>query len=81
LWIVAYVYLAYVFLGLLPPFANLGYFSLPLDAIFLIVLYIFHSYSAWGWNIATKYLVVATVVSYMLEFVGVTPGVPFGRYS
>jgi len=79
-WIVAYAYLAYVFIGQLPDLSSTLLFSLRASSVLLVVLYLFHSYLDFGWKNASKYLAVVFVVSYAVEFLGTKTGIHFGRY-
>jgi putative membrane protein len=80
-WAVAYAYGAYTLLGQLPYVSGIGFFSLTASSVLLIGLYLFHSYLNLGWKDATRFLVIALVLSYAIEFVGTQTGVPFGSYS
>jgi putative membrane protein len=80
-WVVAYVYLAYVFLGQVPSLGETWVFSVTAASTLLIFLCLFHSLVNLGWKAASKYFAVALVVSYAIEFIGTETGVPFGKYS
>jgi len=79
-WAAAYLYLVYVFLGEIPAFANLPVFSLQAVSILLVVMYLVSSVVNWGAATAAKYLVGTFLVSYAVESVGVSTGLPFGHY-
>ncbi len=80
-WALCYAYLAYVFLGEVPGLGNLSIFSVQAISALFAVLFLFSSYVSWGVGTATKYLVGTWLVSYAIEFIGVTTGYPFGHYA
>jgi putative membrane protein len=57
--------------------------SILLDLLpaFLVPLYLLHSFSEMSRRDATLFLFVSFLVSYSFEYLGVTTGFPFGRYS
>ena len=80
-WALSYAYLAYVFLGEVPALDNLPIFSITAASVLLAVLFLFSSYVNWGVAKASKFLVGTWLVSYAIEFIGVTTGYPFGHYA
>ena len=80
-WVPAYVYLAFLFLGEVPALAGNPLFSIELESVLLVVVYLFSSYLSWGASKATKYLVGTWVASYAIESIGLSTGYPFGNYS
>lgn len=79
-WAIAYVYTFYVALGAVPPLKGNVAFSVTAASGLLVLLYLFHSFTDLSLKMAGKFLVIAAVISYLWEFVGVTTGIPFGPY-
>lgn len=79
-WTIAYVYTLYVALSAVPPIKGSVAFSVTAASGLLVLLYLFHSFTNQSLKTAGKFLVIAAVISYLWEFVGVTTGVPFGPY-
>lgn len=80
-WAASYLYLTYLFIGEVPGLSQLGIFSVQIASVLLALLYLGSSYLNWGVATATKYLVLTWVVSYVVEYIGVSTGYPFGNYS
>lgn len=80
-WTIAYIYTLYVALSAIPPLKGNAAFSVTAASGLLVMLYAFHSFTNLSFKTAGKFLVIAAVISYLWEFVGVTTGVPFGPYS
>jgi putative membrane protein len=80
-WALLYAYLAFLFVGEIPAFSGNPLFSIQLESILLVVLYLSSSYLGWGASKATKFLVGTWVTSYAIEFIGLNTGYPFGHYS
>ena len=76
-----YAYLVYVFLGEVPGVGSLSIFSVQAVSALLVLAFLFSSYVSWGAATATKFLVGTWLVSYAIEFVGVSTGYPFGHYA
>jgi uncharacterized membrane protein len=80
-WAIAYIYTLYVALGAIPPLKGTPVFSVPAASGLLVLLYFFHSFTNLSLKNAGKFLVIAAVISYLWEFLGVETGIPFGHYS
>lgn len=80
-WAIAYIYTIYVALGAIPPMKGTSLFSVPAASALLVLLYLFHSFTNLTPKTAAKFFVIAAVVSYLWELVGVETGVPFGPYN
>lgn len=79
-WAIAYIYTLYVALSAVPPIKGSVAFSVTAASGLLVILYLFHSFTNLSLKTAGKFLVIAAVISYIWEFVGVTTGIPFGPY-
>ncbi len=80
-WAIAYIYTIYVAIGAVPPLRGTSAFSITAASALLVLLYIFHSFTNLSLKTASKFLIIAAVISYLWEFVGVETGFPFGPYS
>ena len=79
-WTIAYIYTLYVALSAVPPLKGSVAFSVTAASGLLVLLYLFHSFTNQRVKTAGTFLVIAAVISYLWEFVGVTTGIPFGPY-
>ena len=79
-WAIAYIYTLYVALSAVPPLKGNVAFSVTAASGLLVLLYFFHSFTNQSVKTAGTFLVIAAVISYLWEFVGVTTGIPFGPY-
>lgn len=80
-WVLCFAYLVYVFLGEVPGLEDLSVFSVQAVSALLTVVFLVSSYANWGAAKATKYLVGTCIISYVIEYVGLTTGYPFGHYT
>ncbi|AWS00274.1 carotenoid biosynthesis protein [Metallosphaera hakonensis] len=78
-WIVAYIYIFYLFLATLPQLTNVPGFNLGIPILVLILLYFYHSYVKLKKSSALFFL-IGFVLGYAFEYLGVHTGFPFGRY-
>jgi len=79
-WAIAYIYTLYVALSAIPPLKGNVAFSVTAASGLLVVLYVFHSFTNLNLKTAGMFLIIAAVISYLWEFVGVETGIPFGSY-
>jgi uncharacterized membrane protein len=79
-WAIAYIYTLYVALSAIPPLKGNPAFSVPAASALLVLLYFFHSFTNLSLKTAGKFFVIAAVISYLWEFLGVETGIPFGSY-
>jgi uncharacterized membrane protein len=79
-WALAYIYTLYVALSAVPPLKGNVAFSVSAASGLLVLLYLFHSFTNLSLKTAGKFLVIAAVISYLWEFIGVETGIPFGSY-
>jgi uncharacterized membrane protein len=79
-WAIAYIYTLYVALSAVPPLRGNSAFSVTAASGLLVLLYLFHSFTNLNLKTAGKFLVIAAVISYLWEFIGVETGIPFGSY-
>jgi uncharacterized membrane protein len=80
-WVACYAYIGYLLLSEIPSLSGNPLFSIQANSAILAVLYIVSSFVIWGIGKAGKYLVATFVIAYIIEFIGVTTGAPFGNYS
>ena len=80
-WLLAFVYILYIFLARIPELSTLAIFSAVAAYLFLVFVYLFHSYANLGPRRATLFLLLAYAISFFFEFLGVNTGFPFGRYA
>jgi uncharacterized membrane protein len=79
LWRLSYFFILYLFIAAI--FVKFG-LSILLDILplLLIPLYLVHSFLFMGRRDAFLFLFISCAVSLFFEYVGVTTGLPFGRY-
>jgi uncharacterized membrane protein len=80
IWGFAFSYIVYSFIGDIPALSNYAAFSINVSSLFFIILYLVHSYTNLGAKVATKYLVIATVLGYAFEYLFINTGL-LGKYS
>lgn len=81
MWALSFLFIAYLLLGEAPQLSNLPLFAEENAFILLVVLYLISSFVNWGVVKASKFLLGTWVVSFLMEYVGVKTGYPFGHYS
>lgn len=79
-WLLTYAFIFYLFVGAILVRLKI---SILLDLLpaFLVPLYLLHSFNEMSRRDAIIFLAVSFIVSYSFEYLGVTTGFPFGRYS
>jgi len=80
-WVLSYAFLAYVFLSEVPQLSGLSVFSVQAAFVLLVVLYLASSFVNWGVEKASIFLFASWLISYAIEYTGVTTGYPFGSYA
>jgi uncharacterized membrane protein len=78
-WGFAFAYIAYAAISDIPALSSYPAFTTVTVAGVFVILYLVHSYSNLGVREATKFLVIAAVVGYSLEYVFITTGL-LGKY-
>lgn len=73
-WGLSFAYIVYAAVGDIPALSSYAVFSTATSAGIFIVLYLIHSYANLGVRDATKFLVIASVVGYSLEYLFITTG-------
>lgn len=79
-WLLTYAFIFYLFVAAILVRLKISIF-LDLLPVFLVPLYLFHSFSEMSRRDAIIFLAISFLVSYSFEYLGVTTGFPFGRYS
>lgn len=80
-WALSFAFIAYLVLGEVPQLSGLPLFAEENAFVLLVVIYLISSYVNWGAAKATKFLGATWVISFLIEYIGVTTGYPFGHYS